>query len=335
MEANVKRARRLGIILGAVASAALAAAACSDESTSGGSGSMTSIAAAANDPNIEMPVDATPSPDGTEIYFIANSKVAGEDNLGFERKAAIFKVAATGGPITKLFQGEPLVSPFGITISGDGQTLYIADSGSETSEERAGGRVFSLGVGGGAPTPLAGTEGLAPGGVEVSGDALYITGRRDGRAGLFKTGLAGGGVAEVAVGAAFSDPSGVAIAKNGDAYVVDTGSAIHGPALASVVKVSPDGKTEVVLEGLAVGHPAGIALAADDGKIFVSGFDAEKGTDVVFTIDPKTREVGMFTDQISEFMESAGLHRARNLNVFAWADSHANRTGTVYVLKTQ
>jgi sugar lactone lactonase YvrE len=332
MEANVKRARCIGIILAAAASAAIAVAACSDDSSGGGT---TTITPAANDPNIDMPVDATPSPDGTEIYFIANSKVADEDNIGFQRQAAIYKVAAAGGPVTKLFQGEPLVSPFGITISGDGQTLYIADSGSVTSEERSDGRVYSLGVGGGAPTPLAGTDGLAPGGVEVSGDALYITGKKDGRAGLFKTGLGGGDVTAVAASGVFTDPSGVAIAHNGDAYVVDSGSAMSGQALASVVKVSPDGKTEVVLEGLSVGHPAGVALSADDAKIFVSGFDPAKGTDVVFTVDAKTHAVGTFTDQISEFTESAGLHRARNLNVFAWADSHANRTGTVYVLKTQ
>jgi sugar lactone lactonase YvrE len=331
MEANVKRARCIGIILAAAASAAVAVAACSDESSSG----TTTITPAANDPNIEMPVDATPSPDGTQIYFIANSKVADEDNIGFQRQAAIYRVAATGGPVTKLFQGEPLVSPFGITISGDGQTLYIADSGSVTSEERSDGRVYSLGVGGGAPTPLAGTDGLAPGGVEVSGDALYITGKKEGRAGLFKTGLGGGDVTAVAVGGVFTDPSGVAIAHNGDAYVVDSGSAVSGQAFASVVKVTPDGKTEVILEGLSVGHPAGIALSADDAKIFVSGFDAAKGTDVVFTVDAKSRQVGAFTDQIAEFTESAGLHRARNSNIFAWADSHANRTGTVYVLKTQ
>jgi hypothetical protein len=36
---------------------------------------------------------------------------------------------------------------------------------------------------------------------------------------------------------------------------------------------------------------------------------------------------------IGGFRESAGLHRARNAGVFAWADGRANKTGTVYVLK--
>ena len=41
----------------------------------------------------------------------------------------------------------------------------------------------------------------------------------------------------------------------------------------------------------------------------------------------------MFTDTIGGFSESAGLHRAKTLNVYAWADSRANGTGTVYVLR--
>jgi sugar lactone lactonase YvrE len=339
MEAKVKKARRFGsvaVILGAVATAAVGNAACGEETTTtGGSAEKPTIGPVANDQAIESPVDATPSPDGKEIYFIANTKVADEDNIGFVRQAAIYKVSASGGPITKLHQGEPLVAPFGITISGDGQTLFIADSGASTSDTRSDGRVYSLGAGGGAPSPLGGTEGLAPGGVEVAGDSLYITGRKDGKAGLFKTGMGGGNVTAVAVGEAFVDPSGVAIARNGDAYVVDSGSATHGQALASVVKVTVDGKTEVVIDGLSVGHPAGVALSMNDQTLYVSGFDSAKGTDVVFTVNAVTKEIGQFTDTIADFAESAGLHRARNTGVFAWADGHANGTGTVFVLRGQ
>jgi sugar lactone lactonase YvrE len=337
MEAKVNKARRIlraAMILGAVATAVVAGAACAEETTEDSAGKPT-IGPVANDPNIDMPVDATPSPDGKEIYFIANSKVPDEDNIGFLRQAAIYKVSAAGGAITKLFQGEPLVAPFGITISNDGQTLYIADTGAVTSEDRSDGRVYSMGVSGGAPTPLGGTDGLAPGGVEVMGDALYITGKKDGKAGLYKTGFAGGVVTPVAAGELFVDPSGVAVARDGTAYVVDSGSAVHGTALASVVKVSGDGRTEIVIDGLSVGHPAGIALSNEEKTIFVSGFDPGTGTDVVFTVDANSRAVGQFTDTIADFSESAGLHRARNTDVFAWADSHANGTGTVYVLRGQ
>lgn len=339
MEAKVKKARRIGraaLIVGAVATAIVAVAACSEEQTNtdeknSNNGGMV-LSPAANDPNIESPIDATPSPDGKDIYFIANSKIPDEDNIGFARQAAIYKVSAAGGPIQKLAQGDPLVAPFGITISNDGQTLFIADSGAVTSDTRADGRVYTLGVGGGAPAPLAGTDGLAPGGVEVAGDFLYITGHKDGKAGLFRTSPGGGNVTTVASGEMFTDPSGVAVTRTGVAYVVDTGSATSGQSLASVIKVGADGKTEVVLDGLSVGNPAGIALSNDEATIYVSGFDVSKGTDVVFTVNASTKEVGTFTDKIADFQESAGLHRARNTDVFAWADSRANKTGTVYVL---
>ena len=133
--------------------------------------------------------------------------------------------------------------------------------------------------------------------------------------------------------APFSDPGGVAVGRDGVAYVVDTGSAINGQARASVIKVTPDGKTEVLLDGISVGHPAGIALVNDGTALLVSGLNAAQGTDRVFRLDLGSRSVRMLKSQIGDFYESAGLHRARNAEVFAWADSHANGTGTVYVPK--
>lgn len=343
MKANAKsRARSLitvGIVLGTITAAAVMAA-CSSKETKedakqeDGIG-LNQISPAANAPEAAMPVDATPSPDGSQIYFIAFSSRQGPDGLGMERVPAIFKVAATGGAPAKLFEGEPLMSPFGITISDDGQTLFIADSSADGNAEadRSEGRVFSMSAGGGAPSALAGTEGITPAGVEALGASLYITGRKDGKAGLFKTGIGGGAVSAVAVGAPFSDPGGVAIARNGDAYVIDTGSAVNGQSLASVVKVTADGKTEIVIDGLAVGHPAGIALVNDDSAILVSALDVGQGTDRVHRIELAGRTVRTLSTTIGDFYESAGLHRARNAEVFAWADSHANKTGTVYVLK--
>jgi hypothetical protein len=253
-----------------------------------------------------------------------------------ERLPAIYKVSATpGGVPQKLFEGEPLQSPFGITISDDGATLFIADSSADGGgeAERSDGRVFSMSAGGGTPTSLAGTEGITPAGIEASGVSLYVTGRKDGMAGLFKTGIGGGAVSAVAVGGPFSDPGGVAVARDGVAYVIDTGSATGSQALASVVKITPDGKTEILLDGLSVGHPAGIALVHDESAILVSGLDHAQGTDRVFRVSLGDRSVTTLSEKIGDFYESAGLHRARNTEVFAWADSHANGTGTVYVLK--
>lgn len=342
MKANAKsRARSLmtvGIVLGTVAAATVVAACSASETKEDkkeeGIG-LTQIAPVANAPEAAMPIDATPSPDGTEIYFLAFSARKDADGLKNEQVPAIYEVAATGGTPAKLFEGEPLMSPFGITISDDGQTLFIADSSADEgpSAGRSEGRVFAMSAGGGSPSPLAGTEGITPAGIEALGPSLYVTGRKDGMAGLFKTGIGGGAVSAVAVGGPFSDPGGVAVARDGVAYVVDTGSAVGAQALASVIKVMPDGKTEVVLEGLSVGHPAGIALVNDGSALLVSGLDGAQGTDRVFRVELGDRSVRVLSDKIGEFYESAGLHRARNAEVFAWADSHANAHGTVYVLK--
>ena len=344
MKANAKsRARSLitvGFVLGTITAAAVSVAACTTETEKKDEGSnegigLTQIAPVSQGPEAAMPVDATPSPDGTQIYFIAFSSRADADNLKMERVPAIYRVAATGGAPQKLFEGEPLQSPFGITISDDGQTLFIADSSADgdAESERSDGRVFSMPAGGGAPAALAGTEGITPAGVEALGPSLYITGRKDGKAGLFKTGTSGGGVSPVAVGGPFTDPGGVAVARDGVAYVIDTGSAVGSQALGSVIKVMPDGKTEVILEGLSVGHPAGIALVNDDSAILVSALDPARGTDRVYRIELGDRSVKQLSATIGDFYESAGLHRARDTEVFAWADSHANGTGTVYVLK--
>ena len=151
----------------------------------------------ANAPESAMPVDATPSPDGKDVYFIAFSSRLDADGIRMERVPAIYKTsAAPGAASQKLFEGAPLNSPFGITISDDGQTLFIADSsadGSSTADgvegaDRSDGRVFSMSTGGGAPTSLAGTEGIVPAGIEAMGASLFVTGRKDGVPGLYKTG---------------------------------------------------------------------------------------------------------------------------------------------------
>ncbi len=355
MKANAKtRARSLitvGIVIGTISASAIVAACSADEAkqtpddTSGpaeGIG-LKQIDPVANAPAAAMPVDATPSPDGNDIYFIAFASRPDADGIKMERVPAIFKTAAAPGAAPqKLFEGAPLNSPFGITISDDGQTLFIADSsadGSSTEEgvpgaDRSDGRVFSMSTGGGTPTALAGTEGIVPAGIEAMGPSLFVTGRKDGQAGLFKTGVGGGAVSPVAVGAPFADPGGVAVTRDGVAYVVDTGSSIQNPqALASVVKVTADGKTEILMDGLAVGHPAGIALVNDESAVIVSALDSATGTDRVYRIALADHKVTQLSSTIGDFYESAGLHRARNADVFAWADSHANTHGTVYVLK--
>jgi len=127
MEANVKKKSRFllrsVVVLGTIATAVLSAA-CSCETSDENKGDEKkeeagdiSIAPVANAAEAESPVDATPSPDGNDIYFIAQARKADPDGLGFERVPAIFKVSAKGGALTKLHEGAPLGSPFNITIT--------------------------------------------------------------------------------------------------------------------------------------------------------------------------------------------------------------------------
>lgn len=334
MESQTKTKARFlsrATLIGAVATA-LIATACSKETQvetdqpPQGSLSMSEAARA------DSPLDATPDPQGENVYYVAFRTVADEDGLRSFRVPGIFKVSARGGESTLLHEGAPFVSPSSISISDDGQTLFIADSAAESAPGEDDGSLFSMSIAGGAPSALAGTQGFQPRGVEVMGDSVWFTGKKDGKPGLFKSGLGGGQVSEIASGALFTDPSGVAVTKKGVAYVVDSGGATSAQGGASVIKVEA-GKAETLMEGLGVGHPAGAALTADETTLLVSGLDVGRGTDVVYKIDVAKKEMSTITDVIGEFRESAGLHRARNKNTFAWADSNANGTGTVYKLE--
>jgi sugar lactone lactonase YvrE len=325
---------RTCLLLGLVATVALAGACGDDEEPEDTGIGVRSIDPAATGGDVTLPVDATPSPDGKDIYFIAYPKRDGEDpGLSKTQLPAIYKTAASGGTPQKLHEGAPLGAPFGISISDDGATLFIADSAADSeTDETSGGRLFQMPSAGGAPTVIAGTEGYNPGGVEHVAGTTYFTGKKDGAAGVFK--VAGGAVSPVATGAQFVDPSGVAVSKKGEVYVVDSGNGGVGSpqALASVIKAAP-GPVEVLRDGIRVGHPAGIALIPDETALLVSALDTGKGTDVVYRIELGDRSLKLFEKVIGDFTESAGLHRARNAGVFAWADSHAGGSGTVYVLK--
>src|SRR6185503_12836684 len=77
---------------------------------------------------VSAPLDATPSPDGKEVYFTARNA----DGSG------VFKAAASGGTITPLHVGDPISGPVGITVSSDNQMIYIADPGASINDEDQG-----------------------------------------------------------------------------------------------------------------------------------------------------------------------------------------------------
>lgn len=307
--------------------ATLLAVACSKETSTNDKGiGISDIKPAANDDSFRNPFDATPDPKGENVYFTALTK---------EGVPAVFSTSAKGGGTKILHQGEPLAAPFGIAISEDGQRLFIADgsatpTGPDGDADDDRGGILTMPTSGGAPTFLGGTAGKSPRGVEVLGDQVYFTAKADRKAGVYKTGLGGGAVSTVFEGAPLVDPSGITITKKGVVYFMD--SSADEKAGAAVLGIA-DGKLTTVKDGLAVGHPAGIALVSDDSAVLVSGIAPATQTDVVHRIELGGGEMKSFSDVIGDFQESAGLHRAKGGETYAWADSKANGTGTVYVLR--
>lgn len=286
------------------------------------------LAVAANDATTLGPVDAAPSPDGKRIYYLAVSN-DGSD----QPNAGVFAVDADAegsGEIEELASGQPLLTPLGIDSSLDGSALFIADT---TAGAGATGALFRLAAAGGMPSTVPGTEGYRPAGLVVSErrgeEVLYFTGHdpETGEGAVFRISTGGGEAHRIASFGADSEPGGVAVAENGELYVAD-----HAGAGARVLRVRDEEVREYVKE-IGLGFPAGIALTSDSRTLLISGLDPETKHDVVYSVNLASREIGRVTQGISAFRESAGLHRAHDTNVFAWADSQANDSGTVYTVK--
>jgi sugar lactone lactonase YvrE len=291
-------------------------------SSTAGSGRIGTITKAANDTGFTSPFDATPSPDGSAVFFTA---------IAADGTGGIFTAPASGGAATRLDSGSVLTSPCSIAITPDGQRLYVADAAADDDTTDKHGTIFVLSAQGGTPTAVAGVQGVDPRGLVVAAQTLFFTrGASGGDPGVYSIDLAGGQAKPIATGAPFADPSGIAVARAGDIYVADSIASVSN--LASVIRVSGGGATRLV-DDLGVGFPAGIALVEDESALLVSGLDPAAGTDLVYRIDlgatPKTTS---FDQTISAFGEPAGLHRAAGADIYAWADSLANSTGTVYVL---
>ncbi len=285
---------------------------------------------AANDARVRAPMDATPSPDGARVYYTALQREPDGDDT-----AGVFAVAAAGGEIETLALGGVLTAPVGISVSLDGARLFIADAATAAdANARGAGAIVALAAGGGEPAIVDGTTGYAPRGLVIAHverrEHLYFTGRdpESGRAGVYRVAAAGGAVELISGDAQLTDPAGIAVAPNGDVYVVD---ALAAQGLAGVVRIR-DGAGEMILDRIGAGFPAGIATTRDGSTVLVSALDAETRRDRVYVIDSESLELAFISEPFAAFAEPAGLHRAHDADVFAWADSEANASGTVYVL---
>jgi DNA-binding beta-propeller fold protein YncE len=285
------------------------------------------IGVAANDDNVRAPMDATPSPDGKRVYYTALQRGESGENI-----PGVFSASARGGAIETLAVGGLLEAPVGISISLDGERIFVADSAADGDQS---GAILTLPSSGGSAEILAGTAGYVPSGLvvaQVKGEErLYFTGRESstGRAGLFRVAPGGGAVQALAPHAPFGDPAGVAVATDGTAYVVD---ALSEEGSARLVRVRGD-DVEVVRDHLGVGFPAGVAVTQDASTVLVSAIDPKRQRDVVYVLNAANGKTSILSRPFRDFNEAAGLHRAHEKNVFAWADSEANGSGTVYVVK--
>jgi hypothetical protein len=288
---------------------------CVDDGTFG------TVTAAANGAQFSTPFDSTPDPTGQTVYFTG---------LDPDGASGIFSVKAAGSATpTKLFAGAPLSSPFGIAISDDGTTLYVADLGADNGTDQGG--IFSLSVSAGTPTLLAGTDAYLPRSLEVVGGTLYFTGidKANGSAGVFSMPVAGGTVTTVAEGAPFVDPSGVTADGTGTVYVLDAVGS--GPGTGVVIKVASGGAA-VLGSPLSVGYPAGITLSGDGMTLLASSLGAS-GADQVLSIEVGSgASTAHTTGAIGSNYEAAGLHRSHRACAYSWVDSAAGGTGTVYLL---
>jgi hypothetical protein len=239
--------------------------------------------------------------------------------------------------------GGPFVAPFGIAASSDDATLYIADPAAvedPTDPTKDKGVLFKLSAAGGtAPSHLV--DSVVPRSLTVAptggSDVIYFTGtdKANGMPGVFSVAAAGGGVTVIAEGPPFNEPAGISVTAAGTIYVIDTSGSASG--LGNIIVVTGNTATEYI-PNLQFGYPAGLALLADDSMLLGSGMDSAAQSNILYQITVATKAVNNNTNVVGAFAEAAGLHRAHNTNVFAWADTKATPsgmtgTGTVFVIK--
>jgi DNA-binding beta-propeller fold protein YncE len=264
--------------------------------------------------DISTPYDAAPSPDGKTIYFTAT----GSQGAGVYR-------AMAGGQPALVFAGSPLVFPCAIAVSGDGTRVFVSDPGAEPSDGVNGG-VYEISLPRGTPTLVGGSAGFSAAGLEVASNKLYVAGTAaDGVPGLYAADVGGGSLAPVATGAQFAVPSGIAIRSSNEIYVADSGN-----GAARIVRVS-GGTATVFLANIQLGYPAGIALTPDNTALLVSALDSHATGDAVLRVNLASGHVESTSAGIDQFVDPAGLHRASQAPVYAWADTTANGSGTVLV----
>jgi Periplasmic component of the Tol biopolymer transport system len=315
----MRRARWFGAL-----ALSLAVGACSKDETPPppkmGDGTVRAVATVVSGGTaFRLPFDAALSPDGKTAYFTAL----------VDEGAALFKSPATGGPPTKL---ADLVGLGSVEVTSDGSTVLVGDPATEPSPG-ALGAIVAVPSSGGTPSVLTGTEGSLPQGIAIAGRRVVFSGvdPADGVPGVFETSASGG--LSVVLKAGLIDPSGVTVASSGEVYVLDAES--DSASTRRILRIASGSATELV-KGLRVGYPAGIALAENGLYLVVASTDPVTGTARFERFGLSGTAAGAPVEMtIGSFDEPAGLHRAAGTDRYAYVDSGANGTGTVFVVNPQ
>lgn len=173
--------------------------------------------------------------------------------------------------------------------------------------------------------------GTHPRGIDVrseSGtDSVYFSGQTSGgQPAIWRMRSDGSNLEVLAQGAPLGQPDGVTVSSAGAVYVTD---APEQKGQGRVLKVTSGATTEL-LSGLDLGNPAGLALTLDEMTLVISARTASADTDQVLLFNLTSQNLSSFTKDIDANRAGGGVHRAKNDNVFTWADRTAGGPGSVY-----
>ncbi|HEY4121817.1 MAG TPA: hypothetical protein VGM56_28315 [Byssovorax sp.] len=277
--------------------------------------------------NSAFAFDATLTDDGAIVFYTGLTATGG----------AVFSMPVGGGTVSTVAESANVVAPFGIALSVDQHTVYVADPGFAEDATNDSGTIWSVSAEGGNFTEVMGGANLVARSLDVvadgANDAIYFSGSKNGTPGVFK--LESGAVTTISQSNQFHDPGGVAVASDGTVYVIDTTAGSYRDA--TVFSIS--GTTvAIVKDHLWVGYPAGLALSQDEKTLIASGTRDVGQHAVAIQIDITSSELTYFpadTATSSPFLalfESGGLHRARNKENFAWVVADTTGGG-IFLLK--
>jgi sugar lactone lactonase YvrE len=296
-----------------------------DAGTPLGSGALTTAAVVANGAAFSLPLDSAPSPDGKTIYFTG----VAPGTATTASAPAIFKVAASGGTTTVLATGGSIGAPFGIAVSSDGNTVYVADPAFTTTNDK--GSIFSVSASGGTPTALTETSDYAPTAIAVAkvggADNIVFVGtdKTTGFSSVFKD--VGGTVSTVIAGTASASVGAVSIYTDGTVYFTDGAGHVYSAAAGATTG------TLVTPNAFSLGFPAGLAVSQDGKFLLVANTDPATGGEGIARIAITGGAVTQLALSLTANGEAGGLHRAADADVYSFVDTGAQSTGAVYILR--